>query len=351
MEPRRRIVVGLTGLAICLIVVGATTVLLGGGFLGVGPSVSSRSDTTATAIPTTAATATPSQGATGPIGSGFPGTPPPVDQPTPSASAAPSSHPVGFAATKSGIAYFAADGTVVPVPTMVGLSLDVRSGKASYLAAAGNRYGLKTGAYAGEFKPNVTMQQADGSSAQTGGIVLVGAVAARLISDKLGPIKAGSDRWIVALPVDPRSEPTTSTVTVSFDTLGLHGLSDTPRVVVRFDGQLPVSDPIPANGGFHVLVEGLGVTAWQVIDPTRLGLPTDKIDPAHPMNELLIYGGGTASITRNFYFDSRVVVGQRMLLAGGDVSVSLAVAGSHADLGPDKILHLGDVPVFVAASS
>ncbi len=349
MEPRRRIIVGLAGTAICLIVVGAATVLLDAGSTVGGPSVSFSSGNVATATQPIVASPSPSQNVIGPTGIGSPG-PSPLVSPSPLISPTPSRHTVGFATTQAGIAYFAEDGTVVPVSMLPGLRLEVRGGKASYYALAGNRFGLKAGAYAGEFKPNVIMQQPDGSSAQSGGMVVVGPVAARLITDQLGLIKAGKDKWVVALPVDPRSEPVTSTVSVSFDSLGLHGISDTPRVVVRYDGQLPVTNAIPTNGGFHVLVEGLSATAWQVIDPTRLGLAADRIDPAHTMNELLVYGSGAANLTRNFYFDGRVVVGQKMLTAAAEVSVSLAVQGSHADLGPDKILSVGDVPIFVAAS-
>jgi hypothetical protein len=39
-----------------------------------------------------------------------------------------------------------------------------------------------------------------------------------------------------------------------------------------------------------------------------------------------------------------------MLSASGEVSVSLAVQASRLDLGPDRILKVGDVPVFVASS-
>jgi hypothetical protein len=39
-----------------------------------------------------------------------------------------------------------------------------------------------------------------------------------------------------------------------------------------------------------------------------------------------------------------------MLITAGSVSVSLAVPGSRADIGPDNILSIGDVPVFVASS-
>jgi hypothetical protein len=38
-----------------------------------------------------------------------------------------------------------------------------------------------------------------------------------------------------------------------------------------------------------------------------------------------------------------------MLTAASDVSVSLVVNGSRADLGADKVLTVGDVPIFVAS--
>jgi hypothetical protein len=348
MEPRRRIVAGLTATAVLLIVIGSVAVLLDIGLSGAGPVPAFTGATPSNSL----SIAAPDTASPGAIPSPSPriGSQPPLNLPSPFVSPAPSRHPVGFAISGAVLVYYADDGTSVPVPAVAGLRVEVRGGKALYLAVAGNRYGLKAGAVAGEFKPNVTTEQADGSSAQTGGIVASGPVASRLISDRLASMKAGPDRWIVALPVDVRQEPAASMVTVTFDTLGLHGLSDTPRVVVRFDGQMPITEAVPANGGFHVLVEGLGVTAWQVIDPTRLGLPADKIDATHAMNELLVYGGGAPSLTSDFSFDARVVVGQKMLSATGDVSVSMVVAGSRADLGPDRLLRIGDVPVFVASS-
>ena len=128
---------------------------------------------------------------------------------------------------------------------MPGLEVKIVHGRAIYYALASNRYGLMTGSYAGEFKPLVTMGQADGSSAETGGIVLTGPVVARLISDKLASIQADADRWIVALPVDIRTA--TTAVSVTFDQFGLAGWSNTPRVVVTFPGSLPVVEIIPAN--------------------------------------------------------------------------------------------------------
>jgi hypothetical protein len=196
--------------------------------------------------------------------------------------------------------------------------------------------------------PNVTMQQADGSSAQTGGIVLVGPVANRLIADKIASYSVQADRWTVALPVDIRGAG--KSVDVTFDQFGLHGWSDTPRVMVTFSGQLPVVNIILANAGYHVLVEQLGVTTWQVIDPTRLSLSPTALDPEHLMNELLVYGTGTPSTRTDVSVNRRVPVGRAMLTATGQVSVSLVIPGSRADLGPDRVLTVNDVPVFVASS-
>lgn len=268
---------------------------------------------------------------------------------SPSALLSPSAHVPGFVESNGLLVYFASDGTTVPVQIVPGLRAELRTGRVFYYALGGNRYGLSPGAPAGEFKPNVTMQQANGSSAQTGGVVLVGAVTSKLIANELATLTLPLDRWIVALPVDIRSEPNTSQVGVTFDGFGLHGWSDTPRVAIHFTGSLPVANVIPSNGGFHVLVEELGVTAWQVIDPVRLSLSASEFDPAHLMNELLIYGSGKPSVHTNVFVNGRVAVGQKMLTASDEVSVSLVVNGSRADFPPNKVLTVGDVPVFVAS--
>jgi hypothetical protein len=194
------------------------------------------------------------------------------------------------------------------------------------------------------------MGQADGSSAQTGGAVLAGPVVAKMLADALGHISDPANRWIVALPVDIRAARGTM-VDVSFDAFGLSGIENTPRVTVRFFGFMPLVETIPGNGGVHVLVEGLNVTSWQVIDPVRLNLPSTKLDPAHLMNQLLFYGDGPASLDFDQFLDGPRGIGSPIMDVSSNVSVSLVVDGSHADLGPDKVLQVAGVPVFVAASS
>ena len=348
MQPKRRVVTGLSCAALALIVIGVAAVVFNSGFSG--GTLASRGPRTS---PPASGTPPPSTSPAAPsvaVGSGIPGTPPPELSASPSASPGPTTHPTGFVLTDAGFDYYADDGSVVPVKPVPGLEIRIQSGRAIYYAQAVNKLGLKGGSYAGEFMPQVSMAQADGSNAVTGGIVLAGPAVSRLISDRLASIKTDSDRWVVALPVDIRSS-FKSPVEVTFDRFGLAGWSNTPRVVVRFSGSLPVVEAVPTNGGFHVLVEQIGLTSWQVIDPVRLSLAPDTIDPAHVMNELLIYGSGKPSIQRDLLFNVRALVGSLMVTVSGDVSVSLVVNSSRAELGPDKILTIGDVPVFVASSS
>lgn len=355
MEPKRRVVAVLTGVAVLLIGIGVASVVFDSGFVASGGAATGGGGTTLGRPSSTPARPSSTSRQATPSGTIRPTTPAPSVLASPSSSSGPTDRVTGFAQQGDGFVYYAADGSTIPVPLVPGLEVRIQTGKAIYYALASNKLGLKTGSYAGQFMPLVTMGQADGSSAETGGIVLAGPVVARMISDELASIASDADRWIVALPVDIRSS-VDSMVDVSFDQFGLAGWSNTPRVVVRFSGSLPVVEAIPTNGGFHVLVEQLGVTAWQVIDPVRLGLPPGAIDPTHAMNQLLVYGDGTPSfngntLQRDIAVDGRVAVGTPMLLASSDVSVSLVVAGSRAGLGPDKILSVGDVPVFVASNS
>ncbi len=347
MKASRRVVAGMSGASLALIGIGVAALVFDSGFSG-GGMASRGSATRPLASGTPRLSASPTIAPSLALGSGIPGTQEPVGSAPPSASSLPTMHPTGFAQTDVGLTYYADDGSTVQVKPVPGLEVRLQTGRAIYYALAANKLGLKAGSYAGEFVPLVTMAQANGSNAATGAIVLAGPAVSRLISDRLASIETESDRWIVALPVDIRTSK--SPVEVRFDRFGLAGWSNTPRVVVHFSGSLPVVEAVPTNGGFHVFVEQLGVTAWQVIDPVRLSLPPGAIDPAHPMNQLLIYGDGTPAIQRDVYFNGRAAVGSPMVSVSGDVSVSLVVDGSRAELGPDRILMIGDVPVFVASA-
>lgn len=350
MEPRRRLAIGLTVAAIVLATIGLAVVLADMGFSGASFPPSFVGGSTPPGSFGSTPSPSPTAASQNPSGSLPSGSPVLGTSPTPSVSPGPTAHVPGFGESNGLLAYYTADGTIVPVQIVPGLRAELRAGRAKYYALAGNRYGLVAGAYAGEFKPNVTMQQANGSSAQTGGVALVGVVTTRLIADDLAAKEIPLDRWVVALPVDITSEPLTDQVDVTFDDFGLHGWSDTPRVAIHFAGSLPLTNVIPSNGGYHVLVEQLGVTAWQVIDPARLGLSQSELDVVHVMNELLIYGDGQPSVHTNVLVNGRVPVGQKMLTVTGDVSVSLVVDGSRADLPTSRVLAVGDVPVFAASS-
>jgi hypothetical protein len=346
MQPGRRFIAGMTVVAVALVVVGFGTA-------AIDPVFSGGSGTPGNSAPSARPSSPPPRPSLTPVPSASPtrsAGPTPSSSPTPPATPSPSKHPVGFTLVGTTIFYIGNDGSRIPVVPVPGLQVQIQSGRAIYYALAGNKYGLKTGSYAGEFLPFVTMGQTDGSSIQTGGAVLAGPVVTKLVNDAIAAISDKSQKWIVALPVDIRTA-RDANVDVSFDGFGLSGISNTPRVLVRFPGFLPLVEAVPTNAGVHILVEGLGVTSWQVIDPARLQLPSNKIDPAHAMNQLLVYGDGAASLGYDQFIDGRLLVGSPIIDVSGDVSVSLVVNGSHADLGPEKVLQIAGVPVFVASSS
>jgi hypothetical protein len=349
MEQRRRVAVGMAAAAFVLIGIGIAALVFDAGVSGEGSPTLAVTDTGTPRANSPSVGVSPSPRVSGPIGSGIPGTPHPIGSASLQASSGPSQHATGFVAKGDGFTYQAGDGSNIPVQEIPGLEVRIERGRAIYYALPSNRYGLASGDYAGEFMPFVTMGQADGSSAATGGVVLTGPVVSTLTADELASIQSKGDRWIVALPVDIRTAGKTN-VDVAFDQFGLAGWNNTPRVVVRFGGSLPVVEANQSNGGFHVLVEQLSVTSWQVIDPIRLNLAPGLIDPTHAMNQLLIYGSGVPSVQRDVAYDGRAPVGQPMLSASTDVSVSLVVAGSRAELGPEKVLKVNDVPVFVAVN-
>jgi hypothetical protein len=348
MQPGRRFVAGLTVAALVLVIVGFGVAAFDPVFSNAGSS--GTGSATPAARPSSPRPKPSVTAALSAKPSGTPGATPSSVGPTPSPAPTPSKHPVGFVVSDGTIFYVGDDGGRIPVVQVPGLQVQIQSGRAVYYALAGNKYGLKTGSYAGEFLPFVTMGQADGSSAQTGGAVLAGPVVTKLVNDAIAAISDESQRWIVALPVDIRSA-RGANVDVSFDDFGLAGISNTPRVVVRFPGFLPLVESVPSNVGAHILVEGVGATPWQVIDPARLQLPSNKIDPAHAMNQLLFYGDGPASLNYDVFYDGKYPMGAPLMDVSGDACVSLVVNGSHADLGPDKVLQIAGVPVFVAASS
>jgi hypothetical protein len=348
MQPGRRFIAGATAAALVLVVAGFGVAAFDPVFSTGSPGrAGNGSPTSGPSSPLPKPTNTPGPSAS-PVKSSGPT--PTLKTVAPSALPSSSKHPLGFVQVAETIVYFTEDGTRIPVVPIAGLQVQIQSGKAVYYALAGNKYGLKTGSYAGEFLPLVTMGQPDGSSAQTGAVVLAGPVVVRLTNDALASVKNEAGRWLVVLPLDLRGA-RAAAVDVSFDAFGLSGLANTPRVIVRFPGTLPLVEAVAANGGVHVHVEGLGITAWQVTDPARLSLPADKIDPAHAMNQLLIYGDGKASLAFDQLIDGRVPVGSPIMEVSGDVSVSLAVNGSHADVGPGNVLQVAGVPVFVATSS
>jgi len=210
-----------------------------------------------------------------------------------------------------------------------------------------NPYGLRLAPTPANSWPNVAMQQADGSSAQTGGIVLVGPVASRLIANKVASYAVQADRLDRGSAGGHQGRR---------QVRKRHVRSVRPTGWLDTRGSLsssPVSCPCqhhPATPVTHVLVEQLGSRPGRSSTRPGSACRLAVLDPKHLMNELLVYGTGTPSAHTDVAFNRAVPVGRQMLSATTEVSVLPGGPRQPGRSGPDRVLTVNGVPVFVASS-
>jgi len=123
--------------------------------------------------------------------------PTPKPTPTPTPTATPTPIPTLAAAP-----YEDLDAEMLMSPEIPGLTKQIQEqndgiNKVVYITAVDNVYGLKEGLYAGEFKRNVFAD-----NIETGGVVLIPAVAQVLLQEKLAGITPGEPKISVILPMD-----------------------------------------------------------------------------------------------------------------------------------------------------
>jgi len=69
--------------------------------------------------------------------------------------------------------------------------------RVTYIAEAGNVYGVEAGKYLGEYKKEVIFE-----NQEVGGVALMPVVAEKLLRDKLASITNEADKWVAIIPAD-----------------------------------------------------------------------------------------------------------------------------------------------------
>lgn len=274
-----------------------------------------------------------------------------IESPTPTEvpTVAPTPEPtpaLGYHQGKDGTLTYATEkGEVLNVPQIEGLKAELKTENAQqkvvYTALEQNPYGMSAEQYAGEFKPNVNVEQK-----QTGGVVLKAPVVLKLIDDKLAIIPEQKDKWIITLPVDITAANTVDHILISFT-------KDNPVAgqvcKVSFNGSFPVVNIIPSSTSLEVL-NGDQYTTYggMYIDEERSAF-NDKIISGKEMSYLTVAGD------MNFPQDGNMPshFGDLVTTAQSPVVIYLAAANEWRNADENKILDVGTnkTPVFLAATT
>jgi hypothetical protein len=273
--------------------------------------------------------------------------PSPSATPTASPTATPTPVPSGFVQAESGIVWNAGNGEQLAVPTIPGLTATLADGKAIYVANSGNPYGLKSQAYAGEFKPNLVLEQPEGTERQTGVAVLVGPVAGKLTREA-----HNSGQFRMAIPIDLRSQQ--GNVTVSS---GIGPNASIPRVAVEILQEANIVEGNPYNEGAFATVEDHQAVNYEIGDYSMFNDPPNSVPDGQELTYVHLYAYGSdghlIDVTHDLHLTKPVEVGTPIAkVSAGKVSIgcyTAAVVSRSIDL--YNVLRTSDgTPVAIAAS-
>lgn len=274
-----------------------------------------------------------------------------TESPMPSPTTSPTPAPTaGYTEVPAGIVYQLPDGTVLAVPEIAGLDATLAAGKVTYVASAGNPYGLTAGAYAGRFNPYVSDQQQDGHVVPTGGVGLVPVVVSNLMRAKMAAIPRQADKWIIPIPLAGATE--SSDVKITY-VLGSHNVT---MAEVDFQGELTVTNPLLLSK--QVGIGGnvyYGMTLFDI-----WGIQGDNANTVKPAEEAhyVSVSGAFQGVTINALLTK--VFGDVVCTVGSTINLRFSDNTQFFPVDESKILHVAppagnpsapEVPVFLEEAS
>lgn len=264
--------------------------------------------------------------------------PPATEIPSQSLEASPAT---GFSEQNGNITYITEKGEVLNVPQIAGLKAELQVGKVIYLAEKSNSYGLKENQYAGEYKPNVVVE-----NKQTGGVVLKSPVVSKLVQEKLAAIPNQKDKWTVPVPVDVTSA--TSKIFLNFET-GIE--MNTSILSINVTEYLPVTNII--MGGKQIRIFNGGYYNGGYVDQYYMDTFNDpQAKMVAPMRYLIV-GLNTKKLKGDQTVSKKF--GDKVITTAGKVVVSyidVTVAPpTNLDVDSTRVLYAGNnIPVFLASN-
>jgi hypothetical protein len=227
----------------------------------------------------------------------------------------------------------------IAVAQIPGLKAELKDGKAIYVDAKG--------VYAGEFKPNLDMQQADGTERQTGVAVLIGDIVSTMT--KKAHDAGGFE---LAIPIDLRGIDNEEVTSVSSDTVTIEDIA-LPEVVVHLAAEATLVEFNPYNKGLAVVVEHQTLVNYEIGDYSTLGSSSSIPNGQRlTFTHLLTFGSDASnlSVAQNLNLDKTVAVGFAIAkVSAGTVRIGCYTAALTTDwIDVTNILTTGGVPIAIA---
>ena len=251
----------------------------------------------------------------------------------PASSATPAASPETTAAPSSAGA--ADPEQLAAAPEMSGTSKDFQGGSVIYKAADGNAYGMETGAFVGEYNPNVFV-----NGDKTGCVFFVPTAAEKILNDQLGQIPEDAWKLKILVPVQGNQN-ANSRIDISFledsddhTYIAMNSADDLDVYNICPDSELFSRTPIAMNGTNLVIVSNLSRALRFYPDPTKM------------LNENAMYFVKTAVASNdNFCSDDlfNASFGDVFTQSGGnEVSIWLADVDSTYSLTLDNLAKTDD---------
>jgi len=243
----------------------------------------------------------------------------------------------GFNLENGSPVYRTETGEMLGVPQIQGLRLEEKEidgqKKTVYLAEQDNTYGLEKNAYAGEFNPNVSVE-----NKQTGGVVLTAPVVLKLMETNTNGLG-------LPLPLDISEN---QTIVIEFIEVDLYGMYRT-YIKLSLSGNTILTNIIPTDQlsiAKSIVNDETGRFYWQYTRPTpRVQNPNNPPDPKPAV--LFHTDKFTSNVIASSQFGEEIdkVENSKVMISHTETNEA------ERKLTEDDILTVGKVPVFLAANA
>jgi len=193
------------------------------------------------------------------------------------------------------------------------------------------------GNYAAEFSPNVKM-----GGELTGSWVASSSFALEYLNEQLAQIPEQKDRWLITIPIDPRTVPNVNMYIEDYSGLSSY------RLVVDFQGSTSLVNIIPNTSSIRIIYS-TQMQRWMCVDPLTANDQNylNRIVPGEEMRYLSVRGF-LIDVAAENQTKLNVPFGTTIAQTSGPVLITEECATEYRAISWDHVLDLAGVPLFIA---